>query len=77
MPKDSQNQHSQVSSHKDGERESVINDSKGQQLGVTTEFINTGGRKGKDKLNLKPDEKMREFKENMENLPNKKHHPDG
>ncbi|WP_173918169.1 hypothetical protein [Halobacillus sp. Marseille-Q1614] len=67
MPNDSQNTHSQVSPHPDGKREGVINDSKGSQMGVTTDTKRSF--KGREKeLNLQPDEKMREFKENMENV---------
>ncbi|MCA1010280.1 hypothetical protein [Halobacillus halophilus] len=71
MSKDSQNVHSEVSPHPDGEREGIINDSKGLQAGVTVDAKRTW--KGKEKeLNLQPDEKIKEFKQHMENITGKK-----
>ncbi|KHE71794.1 hypothetical protein [Halobacillus sp. BBL2006] len=66
MPSQSKNVHSEASPHPDGKKESIINAAKGVQEGVTT----GSKRKGKE-LNLQPDEKMREFKKNMENLMDK------
>ncbi|WP_082232125.1 hypothetical protein [Halobacillus massiliensis] len=71
MPNDSQNTHSEVSPHPDGKRESVINDAKGAQMGVTTDTKRAFEGKEKE-LNLQPDEKMREFKEHMEKTMNNK-----
>ncbi|MGP4077840.1 hypothetical protein [Halobacillus sp. K22] len=70
MSKDSQNVHSEVSPHPDGKQEGVINDSKGLQTGVTVDAKRSW--KGKEKeLNLQPDEKIKEFKQHMENIAGK------
>ncbi|UOR11368.1 hypothetical protein [Halobacillus amylolyticus] len=58
MPKDSENTHSETTPHRDGQREQIINDDSGKQIGVTD---------GREKpIELVADEKMREFKRNME-----------
>ncbi|MGI8314291.1 hypothetical protein [Halobacillus mangrovi] len=73
MPKDAQNSHSEVSPHPDGKREGIINEPTGLQTGVTTDSKKSWNGKEKE-LNLQPDEKMREFKESMENLIDKDKH---
>ncbi|MFD2923057.1 hypothetical protein [Halobacillus naozhouensis] len=59
MPKDSENTHSETSPHRDGRRDQIINDDHGKQIGVTA------GQQKKP-IELVADEKMREFKRNME-----------
>ncbi|MGP4067133.1 hypothetical protein [Halobacillus sp. B29] len=71
MDNDSQNIHSESSPHPDGNGEGVISDSKGLQMGVTVDAKRSW--KGKEKeLNLQPDEKIKEFKQHMENIRGKK-----
>lgn len=58
MPKDTENAHVNPSPHRDGRRDRVIEDDEGRKIGVV--------ERGKEKLELKPDEDMREFKKTME-----------
>ncbi|TGB02406.1 hypothetical protein [Halobacillus salinus] len=57
MPKDSENTHVNPSPHRDGRRDRVIEDEEGRTFGVV--------ERKKEQIELKPDEDMREFSENM------------
>ncbi|WP_163527341.1 hypothetical protein [Halobacillus ihumii] len=58
MPKDSENTHSETTPHRDGQRDRIINDDRGKQIGVAADQ--------EEPIELVADEKMREFKRNME-----------
>ncbi|RWZ51332.1 hypothetical protein EQV77_16850 [Halobacillus fulvus] len=59
MPKDSTEAHVESTPHRDGRKDTIINDEKGKQISVSSYK--------KEKIELVADEKMREFKGNMEN----------
>ncbi|KGP73840.1 hypothetical protein [Pontibacillus yanchengensis] len=67
MPNQKQNTHSQTSPHPDGEREGVINDSTGKEVGIAKESKGDWNRKD-HQIELQPDEKMKDFKKTMEKL---------
>ncbi|KGX89589.1 hypothetical protein [Pontibacillus marinus] len=65
MPDNSRTTHTETSPHPDGEKEGKVNDSVGKQIGISVE-ANREWNTEKQKLELKPDEDMKEFKEIME-----------
>lgn len=65
MPDNSRTTHSETSPHPNGSMEGIINDPQGKQAGVSEES-NREWKSEKQRLNLQPDEDMKEFKELME-----------
>ncbi|QHE51831.1 hypothetical protein [Pontibacillus sp. HMF3514] len=65
MTDNSRTTHTETSPHLDGQMEGKINDSGGKQIGLSVE-ANREWNTEKQKLELKPDEDMKEFKEIME-----------